>query len=139
MIEGLEHIGVAVHRLDDAIPALVGALGLRHVSTEEVPDQKVRVAALEGGGQVIELIEKTSEKSPIARFLEKKGPGVHHIAFRVADLEEALRSLKKAGVRLIDEAPRSGAFGKRIAFVHPSSTGGVLIELCDDGGKEAPS
>ena len=136
MIQGLAHIGVAVRRLDDAIPALVGALGLKHVSTEEVPDQKVRVASLEGGGQTIELLEKTSDDSPIAGFLERKGPGIHHIAFDVTDLDETLRRLKAEGVRLIDETPRKGAFGKRIAFVHPKATGGILIELCDDGGKE---
>lgn len=136
MLEKLDHIGVAVHRLDEAIGALVKALGMRHVATEEVPDQKVRCAALEGGGQVIELLEKTSDESPIARFLERKGAGVHHLAFRVADLDEALRTLKGLGTRLIDEAPRPGAFGKRIAFLHPGATGGILIELCDGEGEE---
>ena len=133
MIQGLAHIGVAVDSLDEAIPLLVGALGLKHVATEEVPEQKVRVAALEGGGQVIELVEKTADDSPIARFLEKRGPGIHHLAFKVASLEESIGRLKAAGLRLIDETPRHGAFGKRIAFIHPSATGGVLIELCDDG------
>jgi methylmalonyl-CoA/ethylmalonyl-CoA epimerase len=137
LLRGLDHIGIAVHRLDEAIPALVKVLGLRHVSTEEVPDQGVRVAALEGGGQTIELLEKTAESSPIARFLERKGPGVHHVAYEVEDLEGTLRSLKAAGVRLIDESPRPGAFGKRIAFLHPGATGGVLIELCEVGRKES--
>lgn len=134
MIEGLAHIGVVVKSIEEAIPALVEVLGLEHTTTEEVPDQKVRVAALEGGRQVIELIEKTSDDSPIARFLERRGPGIHHIAFQVGDLDAALGRLKTAGVRLIDEQPRPGAFGKRIAFIHPKATGGILIELCDDGG-----
>ena len=85
---------------------------------------------------VIELIEKTSDDSPIARFLEKRGPGIHHIAYAVDDLDSALAALKSAGVRLIDETPRQGAFGKRIAFIHPRATGGLLIELCDDGAPE---
>ena len=133
MLEGLNHIGIAVDSLEEAISALCKGLGLKHVATEDVPDQKVRVAALEGGGPVIELVEQTSSDSPISRFLEKRGPGIHHIAYQVADLEEALRNLKASGVRLIDEVPRPGAFGKRIAFIHPSATGGILIELCDEG------
>ena len=133
MIEGLAHIGVVVRSIEESLPALVAALGLEHTATEEVPSQKVRVAALEGGGQVIELVEQTSDDSPISRFLEKRGPGIHHIAFKVDDLEATLARLREAGVTLIDATPRPGAFGKRIAFLHPKSTGGILIELCDDG------
>ncbi len=138
MIEGLAHIGVVVRSIEESLPALVQALGLEHISTEEVPSQKVRVAALEGGGQVIELVEQTSDDSPIAKFLEKRGPGIHHIAFKVDDLEATLARLREAGVMLIDPTPRPGAFGKRIAFLHPRATGGILIELCDDGPAGRP-
>jgi methylmalonyl-CoA epimerase len=137
MIIGLDHIAVAVESLESAIPPLVKGLGLRHTATEEVDYQHVRVASVEGGGVTIELVQKTSDESPITGFLAKRGPGVHHIAYRVEDLDAALQELKAAGVRLIDETPRPGAFGKRIAFIHPKATGGILFELCQEAsGKE---
>lgn len=137
MIIGLDHIAVAVESLESTIPHLVGGLGLRHTASEEVSYQHVRVASLEGGGVTIELVEKTSDESPITGFLEKRGPGVHHIAYRVEDLDAALEELKAAGVRLIDEKGRPGAFGKRIAFIHPKATGGILFELCEEtSGKD---
>jgi len=105
------------------------ALGLDIAETEEVAEQKVRVAMLPIGESRIELLEATSEDSPIARFLEKRGPGIHHIAVRVDDIHVALGDLKQKGARLIDEEPRKGAGGCLVAFVHPSSTGGVLLEL----------
>jgi methylmalonyl-CoA epimerase len=103
--------------------------GLDVTETEEVTEQKVRVAMLPIGDSRIELLEATSEDSPISRFLEKRGPGIHHIAVRVDDIQAALARLKQKGARLIDEAPRPGAGGCLVAFVHPSSTGGVLLEL----------
>ena len=105
------------------------ALGLAVVETEEVTEQRVRVAMLPIGESRIELLEATSADSPISRFLEKRGPGIHHIAVRVDDIRVALADLKQKGARLIDEEPRKGAGGCLVAFVHPSSTGGVLLEL----------
>ena len=104
-------------------------LGLKVAETEEVPEQKVRVAMLPIGESRIELLEATCDDSPISRFLEKRGPGIHHIAVRVDDIRAALTHLKQKGARLIDEEPRRGAGGCLVAFVHPSSTGGVLLEL----------
>ncbi|MDX6528590.1 MAG: methylmalonyl-CoA/ethylmalonyl-CoA epimerase [Blastocatellia bacterium] len=108
------------------------ALGLEVSEPEEVADQKVRVAMLPIGESRIELLEGTSDDSPIARFLEKRGPGIHHIAVRVDDIRAALANLKEKGARLIDEEPRKGAGGCLVAFVHPSSTGGVLLELVEN-------
>ena len=108
------------------------ALGLEVSEPEEVAAQKVRVAMLPIGESRIELLEGTSADSPIARFLEKRGPGIHHIAVRVDDIRAALANLKQKGARLIDEEPRKGAGGCLVAFVHPSSTGGVLLELVEN-------
>jgi methylmalonyl-CoA/ethylmalonyl-CoA epimerase len=127
----IEHLGIATRRLDEAIGFWREALGLEVVETEEVADQRVRVAMLPLGESRIELLEPTSEDSPIAKFLEKRGPGIHHIAVRVDDIRVALARLKEQGARLIDETPRTGAGGSLIAFVHPSSTNGVLLELVE--------
>lgn len=107
------------------------ALGLQHVDTEEVADQKVRVAMLPIGETRIELLEPTAPDSPISNFLEKRGGGIHHIAIEVRDIRSSLENLRSRGFRLIDEEPRVGAGGCRIAFVHPGSTGGVLLELVE--------
>src|SRR6188472_2400448 len=125
----IDHIGIATKGIDDALGFWVGALGLENVHTEVVEDQKVRVAMLPIGESRIELLEATSDDSPISKFLTRRGPGVHHIAFNVADIRAALADLKLKGTRLIDEEPRTGAGGCLVAFIHPSSTGGVLIEL----------
>jgi methylmalonyl-CoA/ethylmalonyl-CoA epimerase len=125
----IDHIGIATRGIQDAITFYRDVLGLDVTETEEVAEQKVRVAMLPIGESRIELLEATSADSPISRFLEKRGPGIHHIAVRVDDLRVALADLKQSGARLIDEEPRPGAGGCLVAFVHPSSTGGVLLEL----------
>ena len=125
----IDHIGIATRGIQDAMTFYRDMLGLDVAETEEVAGQKVRVAMLPIGESRIELLEATSEDSPISRFLEKRGPGIHHIAVRVDDIRAALASLRAKGARLIDEEPRHGAGGCLVAFVHPSSTGGVLLEL----------
>ena len=129
-VERIDHIGIAVRSIKDVLPYYRDVLGLRYVGEEEVPDQKVRVAFLEIGESRIELLEPTNDDSPISGFLDKRGGGMHHIAVLVEDIEEALQRHKEAGSRLIDERPRNGAHGMRIAFVHPQTTAGVLLELC---------
>jgi len=127
----IEHIGIATHNIDDALKFWRDALGLRVVETEEVAEQGVRVAMLPVGEPRIELLEPTSESSPVARFLEKRGAGIHHIAVRVDDIRATLQGLKEKGARLIDETPRVGAGGCLVAFVHPATAGGVLLELVE--------
>jgi len=127
----LEHIGIATRALDDALSFWRDALGLEVVHTEIVEEQKVRVAMLPVGEARIELLEPTSSDSPVAKFLEKRGAGIHHIAVRVDDIRATLLRLKESGARLIDESPRKGAGGCLVAFVHPSSANGVLLELVE--------
>jgi methylmalonyl-CoA/ethylmalonyl-CoA epimerase len=127
----IEHIGIATHKIDDALAFWRDALGLRVVETEEVAEQGVRVAMLPLGEPRVELLEPTSDASPVAKFLEKRGPGIHHIAVRVDDIRATLQRLKEQGMRLIDESPRVGAGGCLVAFVHPSAAGGVLLELVE--------
>ena len=127
----VEHIGVATRSIDDALKFWRDALGLEVRHTETVEEQGVRVAMLPVGEARIELLEPTGDSSPVAKFLEKRGPGVHHVAVRVADIRASLAQLKAAGARLIDEEPRVGAGGCLVAFVHPSSSGGVLLELVE--------
>ncbi|MDT4952644.1 MAG: methylmalonyl-CoA/ethylmalonyl-CoA epimerase [Acidobacteriota bacterium] len=127
----LEHIGIATRSLDDALTFWRDALGLEVGHTEIVEEQKVRVAMLPVGEPRIELLEPTSQDSPVAKFLEKRGAGVHHIAVRVDDIRATLLRLKESGARLIDESPRVGAGGCLVAFVHPTSAGGVLLELVE--------
>ncbi len=127
---GLDHLGVAIRDLDAALPLYHDLLGLKLLSTETIESDQVRVAVLEFGSGHLELLEPTSPDSPVARFIEKRGPGLHHVALRVNDCEIALKALQEAGVTLIDSKPRIGAGGKLIGFVHPKSTGGVLLELC---------
>jgi len=130
MIKKIDHVGVAVRDLSRALEFYRDLLGLPLADTEVVEDQKVKVAFLPVGDSEVELLESTTADGPIARFIEKNGEGIQHIAFRVDNLEETLAALKEKGVRLIDEKPRRGAGGARIAFLHPKSTGGVLVELC---------
>ena len=130
----VDHIGVAVKDLQKALAFWENSLGIPCVGVEEVAVQKVRTAFLPVGDTEIELLEPTSDESPVAKFLEKKGEGIHHIALRVENLEAALEDLKAQGVQLIDTTPRYGAGGARIAFVHPKATGGVLLELSERSG-----
>jgi len=125
----ISHLGIATKGIDEALKFWQDALGLENVHTETVEDQKVRVAMLPIGETNIELLEPTSEDSPIAKFLEKRGGGIHHIAVEVKNIGESLAKLKAEGARLIDEQPRVGAEGCLVAFVHPSAAGGVLLEL----------
>ena len=125
----INHLGIATKGIDEALKFWQDALGLANVHTETVEDQKVKVAMLPLGESRIELLEPTSEDSPISKFIEKRGGGIHHIAVEVADIEAALAKLKARGMRLIDEKPRVGAEGCLVAFVHPSSANGVLLEL----------
>ena len=127
----VDHIGVAVKDLRKALEFWEKTLGIPCVGVEEVAEQKVRTAFLPVKDTEIELLEPTADDSPVAKFIEKKGEGIHHIALRVENLEEALEELKARGVQLIDEKPRYGAGGARIAFVHPKATGGVLLELSE--------
>ncbi len=125
----VDHIGIATPQIEEALAIWQDALGLRVDSTEEVAEQGVRVAMLAIGETHIELLEPLSASSPVAKFLEKRGPGIHHIAVGVTDIRAALARFKEKGVRLIDETPRRGAGGCLVAFVHPSSANGVLLEL----------
>lgn len=127
----IEHIGIAVESLEEAIPFYEKAFGLKCYSIEEVKDQKVKTAFFKVGQTKIELLESTDPEGPIGKFIEKKGQGVHHIAFAVKDLQERLNDLEQQEVRLIDKSPRKGAEGLNIAFLHPKSTFGVLTELCE--------
>ena len=127
----VDHIGIAVHSIDEALSFWQNTLGIECTGVEEVAEQRVKTAFLPLGDTEIELLEATSEDSPVAKFIEKKGEGIHHLALRVDDLEAALAELKEKGIRLIDETPRYGAGGARIAFVHPKATGGILLELSE--------
>jgi methylmalonyl-CoA/ethylmalonyl-CoA epimerase len=128
----IEHIGIAVTDLKAAISFYENVFGLKCYNIEEVTEQKVRTAFFLVGQTKIELLESTDPESPIGKFIEKKGEGIHHIAFAVEKIEEQLEHAEKMGVRLIDSAPRKGAEGLDIAFLHPKSTSGVLIELCEN-------
>ena len=130
MVGKVDHIGIAVKNLDEALKFYEDILGIKCVETEVVEEQKVKVAFLPIGDTEVELLESTSEDGPVAKFIEKKGEGIQHIAYRVDNLEKALEELKEKGIKLIDEKPRYGAGGAKIAFLHPKSTFGVLIELC---------
>lgn len=128
----IEHIGIAVKSLEQAIPYYENILGLKCYAIEEVADQKVKTAFFKIGQTKIELLESTSPEGTIAGFIEKRGEGIHHIAFATNDVTAALADAEGKGVRLIDKAPRKGAEGLNIAFLHPKSTIGVLTELCED-------
>jgi methylmalonyl-CoA epimerase len=125
----IDHVGVAVGDLSASLAFFRDALGLELQPSEEVPSQRVRAHFLEAGEATVELVEPTADESPIAKYIAKRGPGLHHVCFRVPDIAAALLELKARGVRLIDEAPRPGAHHSLVAFVHPASTHGVLVEL----------
>jgi methylmalonyl-CoA/ethylmalonyl-CoA epimerase len=132
----IEHIGIAVKNLSEAISFYEKIFGLPCYSIEEVPDQKVRTAFFRVGQTKIELLESSDPEGPIGKFIEKKGEGIHHIAFAVNDIEAGLKNAEANGVKLIDAVPRKGAEGLTIAFLHPKSTFGVLTELCEDKNKK---
>ena len=125
----IDHIGIAVKSIDGALKFWETSLDIKCTGVEEVTEQKVKTAFLPVKDTEVELLEPTADDSPVAKFIEKKGEGIHHLAIRVDDVEKALSELKVQGVRLIDEHPRKGAGGAMIAFIHPSATGGVLLEL----------
>ncbi|MDR1159322.1 MAG: methylmalonyl-CoA epimerase [Syntrophomonadaceae bacterium] len=126
----VDHIGIAVKNIADSAKLYTDLLGLKLTGTEEVTEQKVRTAFIPAGESEVELLESTSPDGPVGKFIEKNGEGIQHIALRVENIEQALAELKAAGIKLIDEKPRYGAGGAKIAFIHPKSTNGVLLELC---------
>jgi methylmalonyl-CoA/ethylmalonyl-CoA epimerase len=130
----LDHVGIAVANLHDALKFYVETLGLEIDAPEEIPSQRVRAHFIQVGDARLELLEPTTDDSPIAKYVARRGPGLHHVALRVDDIVAALAELKARGVRLIDETPRPGAHGSLVAFIHPSSAHGVLVEL-----KQPPS
>ncbi len=129
-VNSIEHIGIAVTNLEESIQYYEETLGLKCYAIEEVADQKVKTAFFKVGDTKIELLESTDPEGPIGKFIEKKGPGVHHIAFAVDNVQQALAEVEEKGVKLIDKTPRNGAENLKIGFIHPKSTGGVLTELC---------
>ena len=133
VLENLYHVAIAVNNLSEVEKVYTTALGLKVEHREVVEDQKVSTSMLvpRDGGTAIELLEPTSDDSPISKFLEKRGEGIHHICYKVDDLESVLARLKEQGVRLIDEVPRPGAYNSRVAFIHPKAMNGVLIELAE--------
>lgn len=131
----IEHIGIAVSNLESAIGFYEKVFGLKCYNIEEVPDQKLRTAFFIVGQTKIELLEPTDADGPVGKFIEKRGEGLHHIAFAVKNIEEQLKHAEKNGVKLIDASPRKGAEGLDIAFLHPNSSSGVLIEICEDKKK----
>ena len=128
----IEHIGIAVNSLEESIPYYEEVLGLKCYAVEEITDQKVKTAFFKVGDTKIELLESTDPEGPIGKFVEKRGQGIHHMAFAVNNIDDALASVEEKGVRLIDKHARKGAEGLDIAFLHPKSTFGVLTELCED-------
>jgi methylmalonyl-CoA/ethylmalonyl-CoA epimerase len=132
IVQGLHHVAIVVESLERSRGAYEQALGLGSSPIEFVADQKVNVLVLWAGSQRIELLEPAAADSPVAGFLAKRGPGLHHLAWKVADVAAAIERLKAANVRLIDQAPRPGAHHTQIAFVHPAATGGVLMELVEE-------
>ncbi len=127
----IDHVGIAVTHLDESKKFWTDVLGLEFSGSETVEEQKVTTAFFPVGESEVELLESTASDGPVARYLKKKGEGIHHIAFRVENIQAALEELKAKGIKLIDEKPRKGAGGAKIAFVHPESTNGILVELCE--------
>ncbi|RLE17262.1 MAG: methylmalonyl-CoA epimerase [Acidobacteria bacterium] len=136
MIQKINHIGIAVLSLESQIPFYRDVLQLTFLGEETVVEQKVKIAMFQCGEVKLELLEPTGPDSPVAAFLEKKGPGIHHIAFETDSVEGEIEALESAGIRLIDHQPRNGAHGTKIAFVHPASSGRILTELCEPGGTD---
>ena len=131
-MEKLEHIGIAVKNLDESNHLFAKLLGKAHYKIEEVSSEGVRTSFFELGGVKIELLEATNSNSPIAKFIEKRGEGIHHLAFEVADIRKSIQSYSENGFSLLNDQPKPGADNKQIAFMHPKSTNGVLVELCEE-------
>jgi methylmalonyl-CoA/ethylmalonyl-CoA epimerase len=136
MVKKIDHIGIAVKSIEESLPFYIDTLKLSLEGMEEVESEKVKVAFIRIGESKIELLEPTSEDSPIAGFIQKRGEGIHHIALGVSSIEERIKEIKEKGIRMIHEQPKPGAGGAMIAFMHPKSTGGVLFELCEKQKKE---
>jgi methylmalonyl-CoA epimerase len=128
----LDHIGIAVKDLDESMKFYGEIMGFKVDPPEEIPDRKVRISFVDVGGANVELLVPTAPESAVAKFLEKRGPGIHHLCYRVDDVNAKLAELKAAGIRLIDQEARPGAHNTMVAFIHPASAGGVLTELCQD-------
>lgn len=133
-MEKIDHIGIAVKSIEEALPYYTETLGLKLLHTEAVPSEKVRVAFIDSGNVTIELLQPIDETSTIHSFIEKKGEGIHHIAFGVSSIQERLDELKEKGIRLIHETAKEGAHGAQVAFIHPKASRGVLYELVDKTG-----
>lgn len=134
ILKKVDHIGIAVRNLDETIPYYTETLGLKVLKIEEVASESVRVAFIDAGNVKLELLEPMSEQSAIHTFIEKKGEGIHHIAFGVEGIEERMTELREKGIRILNEQPKIGAGGAKVAFLHPKSSFGVLYELCDKSG-----
>ncbi len=135
MIENISHIGIAVRSLEEAINFYQNILGLKLLRKLTITERKIRIAEIEAGNEILELIEPMDVDTPVAKFLEKRGEGLHHIAFRVADIDRAINELKKKGIELVTEEAQIGAHGRKIVFLSPVSCHGVLIELCEENLK----
>jgi methylmalonyl-CoA epimerase len=138
MLGAIDHVGIAVEDIEAALPVYRDSLGLPLVHRETVAEQGVDAALLDVGDSHVELLQPLAPESAVGRFLSRRGPGLHHVAYRVGDIEGTLTELRQAGMRLIDERPRTGIRGSRVAFVHPGSTGGVLTELVEPAEKHPP-
>ena len=135
MMNNVDHIGIAVSNIEESIAYYTNVLGLKLVKIEEVETQQVKVAFIDAGNVKIELLEPMSEKSAVHGFIEKRGQGIHHVAFGVTNIDERMKQLREHGVRLLSEGPLPGAGGAQVAFLHPKDSFGVLYELCDKSGK----
>ena len=135
MMNNVDHIGIAVSNIEESIAYYTNVLGLKLLKIEEVETQQVKVAFIDAGNVKIELLEPMSEKSAVHGFIEKRGQGIHHVAFGVTGIEERMQQLREQGVRLLSDGPLPGAGGAQVAFLHPKDSFGVLYELCDKSGK----
>ncbi|WP_264738492.1 methylmalonyl-CoA epimerase [Cytobacillus firmus] len=134
MIKKVDHIGIAVRSLDEALPFYTETLKLEFLGIEEVESQGVKVAFIKAGETKLELLEPTSEESPIAKFIEKRGEGLHHVALGVDSIQERINQMKEQGIKMLQDEPKIGAGGAQVAFMHPKSTGGILYEFCEKKG-----
>ncbi|MGN7178032.1 methylmalonyl-CoA epimerase [Paenibacillus sp. FSL R5-0490] len=134
MIKKVDHIGIAVRSIDKALPFYTETLQLKLLGIEEVDSQGVKVAFIKAGETKLELLEPTSEDSPIAKFIEKRGEGLHHVALGVDSIQERINEMKEQGIRMLQDEPKIGAGGAHVAFMHPKSTGGILYEFCEKKG-----